>query len=149
MTARLTACLLVLVFSLPILAQYVSDQEAEQTRILALENAWNLAEEHKDAQALDGLLGDSLVYVDYDGTLMDKAQFMASVKAPSLHPEQIVNENMTAHVYGDSAVVTGVYLEKGVDKGKPYLRRGRFIDTWVKHNGTWVCVASQSTLISH
>jgi ketosteroid isomerase-like protein len=134
--------------SLPSGAQHTSDQEAEQTRILALENAWNLAEEHKDAQALNGLLADSLVYIDYDGTLMDKAQFMASVKAPSLHPEQIVNETMKAQVYGDSAVVTGVYREKGVEKGKSYLRRGRFIDTWVNLHGTWVCVASQSTLIS-
>jgi hypothetical protein len=104
---------------------------------------------HKDAQALDGLLADSLVYIDYDGSLMDKAQFMASVQAPSLHPEQIVNETMTAHVYGGSAVVTGIYREKGVNQGKAYLRRGRFTDTWVSLNGTWVCVASQSTLISH
>lgn len=149
MIGRMAACLLFLVFSLPAVAQHASDPEAEQTRILALENAWNLAEEHKDAQALDGLLADSLVYIDYDGTFMDKAQFLASVKAPSLEPEQIVNETMTAHVYGDSAVVIGVYREKGVNKGKPYLRRGRFTDTWVKLKGTWVCVASQSTLISH
>src|ERR1700757_673498 len=126
----------------------VPDQlDAAQTRILALENAWNLAEEHKDVNALDSLLDATLVYVDYDGSMMDKAQFMASVKLPSLHPEQIVNESMTAHVYGDSAVVTGIYREKGEKNGKPYLRRGRFTDTWVFHQGNWVCVASQSTLI--
>jgi len=49
---------------------------------------------------------------------------------------------------GDSAVVTGVYHEKGQRNGKPYLRRGRFPDTWVLVQGNWVCVASQSTLIS-
>jgi ketosteroid isomerase-like protein len=130
-------------------AQSTADVEAERTRILALENAWNLAEEHKDVKALDGLLARTMVYIDYDGSFMDKAQFIASVKAPSLHPEQIVNESMTAHVYGDSAIVTGIYREKGVAAGKPYLRRGRFTDTWVYQNSTWVCVASQSTLISH
>jgi ketosteroid isomerase-like protein len=123
--------------------------DAEQTKILALENAWNQAEEHKDIKALDSLLDSTLVYVDYDGSMMDKAQFIDSIKAPSLHPEQIVNESMTAHVYGDSAVVTGLYREKGEKNGKPYLRRGRFTDTWVYHDGTWVCVASQSTLIMH
>jgi len=56
---------------------------------------------------------------------------------------------MTAHIYGESAVVTGVYREKGISNGKPYLRRGRFTDTWVNQSGTWVCVASQSTLIGH
>src|ERR1700752_2644997 len=126
----------------------VPDQlDAAQTRILALENAWTQAEEHKDVNALESLLDATLVYVDYAGSLMDKAQFMASVKVPSLHPEQIVNESMTAHVYGDSAVVTGVYREKGEKNGKPYLRRGRFTDTWVFHQGSWVWVASQSTLI--
>ena len=122
---------------------------AEQTKILALENAWNQAEEHKDIKALETLLDPTLVYIDYDGSMMDKAQFIASIKAPQLHPEQIVNESMTAHVYGDSAVVTGVYREKGVNNGKPYLRRGRFTDTWVFQQGTWVCVSSQSTLITH
>jgi ketosteroid isomerase-like protein len=149
MMTRAAVCLLLLGFSLPSLAQNGSDQEAEQTRILALENAWNRAEQNKDAQALDGLLADSLVYIDYDGSLMDKSQFMASVKQPSLHPQQIVNETMTAHIYGNSAIVTGVYREKGTNKGKPYLRRGRFTDTWVSLNGKWACVASQSTLMSH
>lgn len=149
MRALITVVMLLLAACLSAAAQSTGDVEAERTRILALENAWNLAEEHKDVKALDGLLASTLVYVDYDGSFMDKAQFMASVKAPSLHPEQIVNESMTAHIYGDSAIVTGVYREKGIAAGKPYLRRGRFTDTWVNQNGTWVCVASQSTLISH
>lgn len=131
------------------LVAFAQSPDPQESRILALENAWNQAEEHKDSQALDGLLADTLVYIDYDGSLMDKTQFMSSVKAPSLHPQQIVNETMSAHVYGDSAVVTGVYREKGVNHGKPYLRHGRFTDTWVKQNGTWVCVASQSTLMAH
>ena len=132
-----------------VMPQSAPRRDAEQTKILALENAWNQAEEHKDMKGLDSLLDSTLVYVDYDGSMMDKAQFIESIKAPSLHPEQIVNESMTAHVYGDSAVVTGLYREKGQKNGKPYLRRGRFTDTWVYHDGRWVCVASQSTLIMH
>lgn len=129
--------------------QTPNEVDAEQTRILALENAWNQAEEHKDVRALDSLLDPSLVYIDYDGSMLTKAQFMASVQAPELHPEQIINESMMARVYGGSAVVTGIYREKGVQNGKPYLRRGRFTDTWVYQNGMWTCVASQSTLILH
>ena len=51
--------------------------------------------------------------------------------------------------YAGSAVVTGVYREKGMNHGKPYPRRGRFTDTWVYRDNAWVCVASQSTLILH
>ncbi len=129
-------------------AQENSNTSDAQGRILALETAWNHAEESKDAAALDQLLANSLVYIDYDGSMMNKGEFLASIKGADLHPSQIINDEMSAHVYGDAAVVTGVYREKGVNKGKPYLRRGRFTDTWVRLNGTWQCVASQSTLIS-
>jgi ketosteroid isomerase-like protein len=121
----------------------------DQSKILALENAWNLAEEHKDVKALEMLLHPNLVYIDYDGSRMTKDEFIASVKAPALHPEQIVNESVTAYVYGDSAVVTGVYKEKGVRNGKTYQRRGRFTDAWVFQSGRWMCVSSQSTLTAN
>jgi ketosteroid isomerase-like protein len=123
--------------------------DAEKSKIVALENAWNLAEQHKDVRALDELLGKNLVYIDYDGTIQNKEQFLASVRRPALHPEQIVNESTSVCLYGTAALVTGTYREKGIDKGKPYLRRGRFTDTWIYGNGVWQCVASQSTLLSH
>lgn len=141
--------LLVLVFAAilaPAVAQEQSSQN-ERSRILALENAWNHAEENKDSVALDGLLHSTLVYIDYDGSIMNKSAFLASIKAPDLSPSQIVNESSIANVYGDAAVVTGTYTEKGTRKGKPYIRHGRFTDAWIKENGTWYCVASQSTLI--
>jgi hypothetical protein len=79
---------------------------------------------------------------------MTKSEFLASVANPSLHPEQIINESVTVHSYGSSAIVTGIDREKGVSNGKRYSRRGRFTDTWVSQNGIWQCVASQSTMMS-
>ena len=130
-------------------ANVQSSNKADESRILLLENAWNKAEERKDIRALDELLANTLVYTDYDGTFMNKSQFLESVKDTEDKPEQIVNENVTVQVYGASAVVAGTYREKGTSRGKPYQRRGRFTDMWVNQNGTWQCVASQSTLTSH
>jgi len=121
----------------------------DESRLLALESAWNLAEENKDINALDQLLSDTLAYTDFDGTFMNKAQFLTSVKNSTPNSDQITNDDVTVHLYGASAIVTGSYREKGIVKGKPVLRRGRFTDSWVNQNGTWLCVASQSTLISH
>ena len=59
---------------------------AEQSRILSLENAWNEAVQQKNTAAIQTLLDSGLVYVDYDGKLMDKAEYLASVKSESLHP---------------------------------------------------------------
>lgn len=102
----------------------------------------------KDTKALDLLLADTLVYTDYDGTLMDKAQFLASVGEGSLHPQQIVDLSTKVQMYGEAAVVTGTYRETGTFQGKPYARRGRFTDTWIRMKNTWQCVASQSTLMT-
>ena len=128
-------------------AQQKAAEEADVKLILALESAWNRAEQTKQAVALEQLLHSDMTYIDYDGTLMNKTEYLASITAPELHPAQITNESVAAHVYGDSAVVIGTYREQGVNKGKSYSRRGRFTDTWVKQSGTWQCVASQSTLI--
>jgi len=142
-------CVVLLFFSMPLAGQEADHADSDKIKILALENAWNQAETSKDAKALDGLLAGTLVYVDADGVLMDKAKFLASVKSSSVQFFHVVNESMTAYIYGNSAVVTGSYRESGVENGKPYSQRGRFTDTWINQGGAWVCAASQSTLISH
>ena len=72
---------------------------------------------------------------------------MASIKSPDYQPSQAVTEQSTVQVYGDVAVVVGIFRIKGVAKGKPYVHRERFVDTWVKINGAWQCLATTSTLI--
>jgi ketosteroid isomerase-like protein len=130
-------------------AQRSASPDTEQVRILTLENAWNQAVQQKDADALKILLAPDLTYVDYDGTLMDKAEYLASVQSPSLEPVRIVNESTNVHLYGTVAVVNGVCRENGVKNRKPYTLRERFTDTWVRRGDNWVCVASESTLIPH
>jgi len=145
--ARVCIALLAVALLLP--AQQRGNLSPDESLIMTLEKAWNVAEEHKDLGALDQLLSPTLVYTDYDGSFMNKAQFLSSVKSVGLDADQIVNEDVKVQVYAGSAIVTGIYHEKGTLKGKAISRRGRFTDSWVKENGSWMCVASQSTLISH
>jgi ketosteroid isomerase-like protein len=119
----------------------------EAGRVLGLENAWNHAIEAKDTKALDMLLANTFTAVEIDGSLSSKGEFLASIKAPEYQPSQAVNEQIKVQMYGDAAVVVGIFRIKGIEKGKPYVHRERFTDTWVKRDQTWQCVASQSTLI--
>lgn len=128
-------------------AQTVPANDGQQARLLALENAWNQAIQGKDMQAIDALLDADLILIDYDGTVMNRVEYMASVKEVTVHFEHVVNDSMQVQIYGQSAVVVGIYREKGLKNGKPYLHRERFVDTWINRNGAWLCVASQSTLI--
>jgi ketosteroid isomerase-like protein len=120
--------------------------EADKRRILSLENAWNQAVHQKDVRALNMLLGGDLVSVNFDGKLMDKAAYLASVQSETLQPDRIVSESMNVHLYGAVVVVNGVYRENGVKNKKAYVLRDRFTDTWIRQRESWVCVASHSTL---
>jgi hypothetical protein len=142
----LTVCV-VLAMMIPVGYAQVSSHDSDKARVLSLENAWNEAEKHKDAKAIDGLLASSFAYTDSDGSLMNKEQFLASVTAANYHPEQIVNDSMNAQAYDHAVVVTGTYREQGAEKGKAYTRRGRFADTWIQEKGAWLCAASQETVI--
>ena len=131
-------------------AQQPAKTSGEEGRIIALESAWDQAEQNKDPNALANLLADNLVYVDYDGSISTKQQFLAHVKTADIAGEQINNEGVTVHLYGNSvAVSTGIYRDKGVENGKPFSRRGRFTNVWLNQNTKWECIASQSTLIAH
>jgi ketosteroid isomerase-like protein len=85
--------------------------------------------------------------VDYDGSLLNKAEYLRSVANPLSKPDHIRDEGMKVRVYGCTGIVSGIYRETGKEKGKPCARCARFTDTWIKHSGRWKCVASQSTLI--
>ena len=114
----------------------------DSSKIIAMENLWNRAEMNHDAPAVRLLLADDFVMTVAEGTLYNKAQMIASVADKSYHPVALQSTGMAVHYYGNTAVVTGAYYEKGVDKGKSWERRGRFTDTWMNLDGRWQCIAS-------
>jgi len=126
----------------PLCGQH-TDDSATRPRIIALERAWNQAEASKNLKVLDALFDDTLVYVDTDGRLMNKAEFLSQVKSASVM--QISTESIKVQVFDQAAIVTGVYVSRERKNGRPIVHRGRFIDTWVYKNTTWVCVAAQAT----
>jgi len=120
---------------------------ADESKLIALENAWNQAQLHHDAKAVQDLIGDDFVYTDYDGTVMNKGQFLADLRDPAYRATLIANENVKVFPYQNVAIVIGIYHTKGTYKHEPFEHYGRFTDTWIFRNFTWQCVASHTTLI--
>jgi ketosteroid isomerase-like protein len=130
------------------LAAAQSSSSDEGAHVLALDNSWNRALETKDTKALDLLLADTFVSIDIDGSIQTKREFLESLRAPGYQaPAQAVTEQSKADVYGDSAVVVGIFRTQFMHKGKSVTRRERFVDTWVNLNHTWKCVSSVAVLI--
>jgi len=120
---------------------------SDEIQIRQLERAWNQAEAKQEIKEVANLVDDTLVYTDYDGSIMNKAEYLKWVAAPDQKADHLYDEGLTVHVYGNAAVVAGIYRESGINKGKHYVVRSRYTDTWIKRDGVWRCVASHSTLI--
>jgi len=138
--------LLLALSSLPV-AQSISRAQGDETKIIALENLWNQMQINHDADAMGKMLDSDFVLTDYDGTVISKTQFLASIRDKATQLTVEVSDGMELHRYGDAVVVTGAAREKGTEKGKPFSHQGRFTDTWIKKEGQWLCVASQLSLI--
>jgi ketosteroid isomerase-like protein len=125
------------------------DDSSVQSKIIALEKAWNQAYKLGDRKALDALLDDHIVLVNDDGSMQTKAEFLASINPSNSQEQQVTPESITVHVYGNAATATGIFRAKGVEGGKPYVRRERFVDTWIYVEGKWRCAAASATTVLH
>jgi len=137
-----------------VLAVPVDAQEhagaAVESKIIAMEKAWNQAYKLRDKKALNAILDDAIVLVNDDGSLQAKGAFLASISAPAASDEQQVSpESIRVHAVGDVAISTGVFVSKGIENGKPFVRRDRFVDTWIKKDGEWTCVSASATPVLH
>ncbi len=126
------------------------DNSSVESKIVAMEKAWNQAYKFRDKKALGEILHDSIVLVNDDGSLQSKKVFLSSVDAAKQSDQQQAEpESIAVHVFGDVAIASGIFREKGVENGKSYVRRNRFVDTWVNTGGSWVCVAASATPVLH
>ena len=146
--------LCVLTMNLAIACAVAQDNEATiKGKIVALEQLWNQAYKAGDTKALDSILDRDIVLVNDDGSVQTKAEFLGSVKdspaQPTSQQQQVAPESLKVNVFGTTAIATGVMRVKGVEGGKAYNRRERFVDTWLYRGGAWVCVGTNATPVLH
>ncbi len=147
---------LVLCVALLCCANAVAAQESEaaiKSKIVALEQLWNQAYKSGDTKALDSILDDQIVLVNDDGSVQTKREFLATVKPASTQAnaqqQQVEPDSFHVSIHGNVAIATGVMRVKGVENGKAYTRRERFVDTWLQKQGSWVCIGTNATPVLH
>ena len=141
-------CWLVLFLGcIPLTQAQAPHATATDSKLIALENAWNQAQIRHDTRVLNSLVGEHFIYTDTDGSTMDKSQFLRDAQNPDYKATSATNDQWKIDVYDNTAVVSGRYHTRGTNKGKPFDHYGRFTDTWIFIKGEWQCVASHTTLI--
>ena len=141
---------LTLTLAMPVFARSAgaapsADDKAAITR---LEQEWPVAFVKKDTAKMLGLGAPDCTFITSSGELISLKNFVADVKSGAYTVQSMHIDDLKVRVYGDSAVVFGLETEKSQYKGKDASGQYRFVDTWLKRNGQWLCAASANTHIT-
>jgi ketosteroid isomerase-like protein len=121
-----------------------SDADISQT-LQAIERTWLNAEKNHDTATFEKLVADDWIAITPDGKRQTKAERAAEIKSSDL--ESTTLGEMKVRVFGDTAVVTGSDDEITMKDGKKSTDHYVWTDVFVKRNGKWLAVASQTAQI--
>jgi ketosteroid isomerase-like protein len=117
---------------------------ADQLR--KIEEDWARAMVNKNVGRIGKIEAPEFEFITPDGKVRDREEDLASIRHTSL--SDFTNSDVQIRVYGDTAVVSGVGHMKGMENGKDVSGDYRFTDVFVKNNGQWQAVHSESTKIA-
>jgi ketosteroid isomerase-like protein len=118
----------------------------EQT-LVELERSWNEAFYAKDVEFLDSVLAEEFVATYDDGSQGDRKRELELSAAFNQRVISATQEDFTVRVYGDAAVIWFTLRVVGLRQGQRAEVTFRYTDVWVRRDGRWQCVSTQSTRI--
>lgn len=125
-----------------------SEKQSAEQALLQLEHEWSQADVQKDAAALNRILADDWIGIDFEGTALTKAQALRGIGSGSGSLESTVLSGVKVRIYGNTGIVTGTDTEKGEYHGKDSSGKYLWTDVFVRRNGRWQAVSSQSTRVT-
>ncbi len=126
----------------------LAQEPSDAANLRALELKLADCYEHHEVGLFASILDDDFVITFEDGSTYSKTGYLAYSSSSSTHVELAEIPEMKIRMHGDTAVVTGVYHEKGVDSQRTYDYHDRFTDVWMKKLGKWRLVASHYSVPS-
>jgi ketosteroid isomerase-like protein len=114
--------------------------------VAALDTKYQAAVKANDVAGMDAILADDFVLVTGNGKVFSKADLLAAARGKTTSYEHQEDTNQKVRVWGNTAVVTALLWEKGVDAGKAFDKRLWFSDTYVRTATGWRYVFGQASL---
>ena len=115
---------------------------ATTATILDLVKKWTDAYKQADLNTMNSLLNEDVIVTVEDGKTYSKSGYLTHSVDKNVKVLLAEIGDVRVRVDEDTAVVTGTYHEKGLNKGKPYEYNDRFTDVWKDHGGKWQLIAS-------
>jgi len=129
----------------PVLVARAQDIDGTaSSAIRELEREWAEAQSHNNNGALNVILDNAVVYLEY-GQLVTKGDYLLRIKHEDPSTDDVVMDPMTVRVVGNTAIAVGSYRETQRHGGLSTATHWRFIDTWVHKQDRWVLIAAGAT----
>jgi ketosteroid isomerase-like protein len=110
-----------------------------------LESQWNDAHLIGDAEALDRLWADELRVVVPRMTPLSKEDALSFFRSGRMKFSRYETSELSAHVYGETAVVSGRVRRSRERAGQMVEDDWRFMKVYVRKAGAWRVVAYQAS----
>ncbi len=119
---------------------------AAQKDLLTAEKDFDEAYKNRDQQVMEKMTAEDATFIDDTG-LSNKRRFIdTAVKSTRI--EYYTLSDTTARAFGETGIVNGRWIAKYTVDGKDVSGVFLFTDVFVKKQGRWMVVASQTTRIA-
>lgn len=120
------------------------DLAALTKELVALEDQYAEAFVKNDPALVIPILADDFEMVGPDGTIWTKARLIELVKERKYEVYSITIMDARARKYGNTAILSGLGVNKGKVDGIEYHDVYRFQDVWINRDGGWQAIAGQN-----
>ena len=134
--------IVVLMLSVIPVTKLRGQEKSDADRVRTLEMQLTELYKQRKIEGVAALLDDDFVITFEDGKVYSKTGYISYNAAASLRILEAETLDVKVHLHGNTAVLTGIYHERGEEKGTPYDYRDRFTDVWMKKDGKWRIIAS-------
>jgi ketosteroid isomerase-like protein len=111
-----------------------------EEELIGVVHAWDRAMVGNNAEAIGRYMADDWTIIGSDGSVSDKASFLALVKSGGLTHDIMESEDLHIRVYGDTAVITARGISGGKYQGEPFREVERSSCVFIRQAGQWRCV---------
>ena len=119
-----------------------------QEQIVALERTRQDAFVRGDVDFLDRQTAEDYTTVNFAGTMSTKPEMMRSLRAGTTKVSSFELDELKARIYGNVAVLTGIYRDESSVNGKDRRVNARFTRIFVNEGGVWRAVSYQQTALN-
>jgi ketosteroid isomerase-like protein len=113
-----------------------------EDELISVAHDWDRAMVENDAEAIGSYMADDWSIIGSDGSVADKASFLALVKSGDLIHDVMESDDFHIRVYGDTAVVIARGVSGGKYQGQPFREIERSSCVFVRQAGRWRCVVT-------